>query len=230
MNNITEEFRARPATSIVTAVLLFALIIAFIASFLHFNWAGMIVIFLIILLICLPRFVEKFSKIVVPAGIQIFLICFTFASLFLGDYNHYYSKYFWWDTVLHASSGLAFAIVGFLALYLIANSSTLRVNPWTIAIFSFCFSLAIGAVWEILEFTLDQMFGLNLQAGSLGQVNSLFDTMKDLIADACGALIASLLGYFYLKKKRGSFVNPLMVEFKEDNPELFKKKKAKYDD
>jgi hypothetical protein len=46
--------------------------------------------------------------------------------------------------------------------------------------------LAIGAVWEILEWTLDQTLGSNL---SLGES----DTIGDLVADGAGAFCGGLL-------------------------------------
>ena len=51
----------------------------------------------------------------------------------------------------------------------------------------------IGAMWEILEFITDRTIHTNLQ------VNSLEDTMVDLILDAIGAIITSFVGYLYLK-------------------------------
>jgi hypothetical protein len=53
--------------------------------------------------------------------------------------------------------------------------------------------LSIGALWEIFEFLMDSLFGLNMQK------SGLIDTMWDLIVDALGALVISILGYLYLK-------------------------------
>ena len=49
------------------------------------------------------------------------------------------------------------------------------------------------------------------------------DTMQDLVVDAFGALIVSMIGYRYLKKdsaKAASFWR-LKDQFIEDNPQLF---------
>jgi hypothetical protein len=45
----------------------------------------------------------------------------------------------------------------------------------------------LGGVWEILEWSADQMFGTSEQHG-------LDDTMKDLVMDLVGAMIAAMLG------------------------------------
>ena len=51
-------------------------------------------------------------------------------------------------------------------------------------IFIFMFSVAIGNLWEVLEFLLDVMFKINCQAGGLN------DTMVDMIDGIIGAIIS----------------------------------------
>ena len=46
--------------------------------------------------------------------------------------------------------------------------------------------LAIGAVWEIVEWSSDGVFGSNLSEGNT-------DTVTDLIADGCGSLAGAAL-------------------------------------
>lgn len=61
------------------------------------------------------------------------------------------------------------------------------------------FALGVGALWEIFEFTMDSLFGMNMQKPMLGDPSGLTDTMWDLIVDATGALVISVLGWRYLK-------------------------------
>src|SRR3546814_16435775 len=62
----------------------------------------------------------------------------------------------------------------------------LHMRPSFLAVFAFCFSQAIGALWEIFEFTMDQVFGLTMQKPMLGDPSGLTDTMWDLIVNAIG--------------------------------------------
>ena len=70
----------------------------------------------------------------------------------------------------------------------------MNLSPVFIAVFAFCFALALGAVWEIYEFTMDSVFGTNMQKYMLDNGTALIgqaalqDTMKDIIVDAIGAL------------------------------------------
>ena len=56
--------------------------------------------------------------------------------------------------------------------------------------------MTAGAMWEIFEFTIDQIFEAGMQK------SGLVDTMVDFIIDAVGALVAVIFGYFYIKQGR----------------------------
>ena len=66
-------------------------------------------------------------------------------------------------------------------------------KPSLLTVFSFCFAIALGALWEIFEFAMDSFFGFNMQK------TGLRDTMWDMIVNTVGALIASISGYVYLR-------------------------------
>lgn len=54
-------------------------------------------------------------------------------------------------------------------------------------------TMGIGALWEIIEFFADLLFGLKMQG-------SLNDTMVDLIMVSSAAIIVNLLNYLTQKK------------------------------
>jgi uncharacterized membrane protein YjdF len=147
----------------------------------------------------------------------------------LGELYHYYTTYWWWDVLIHISSGAAFAIIGFIILYILYKTDKIKTSPKIIAIFSFVFALSIGALWEIIEFTIDSAFGTHMQSGSFYWIKmqscGLADTMKDLIDDSIGALFSAIMGYLYIRRESGIVVKPMVKEFKKDNVRLFKKKK-----
>ena len=102
----------------------------------------------------------------------------------------------------------------------------IKTSPKMIAMFSFAFALAIGALWEIGEFTMDSFLGpISNNALTQTVVNGcgLVDTMKDLIGDSIGALFTAIMGYLYLKWDSGILVKSVTKEFKKDNPRFFNK-------
>ena len=64
---------------------------------------------------------------------------------------------------------------------------TMDLSPFFLCLFAFCFSVTLGSLWEIYEFTADGLFGLNMQKFMTAQGEllvgheALRDTMKDII-------------------------------------------------
>jgi len=218
---IKKEIKKHPKRSTLTLILLFTLVVAFVGALRQYNWVSMLVIVIISLLICLPMVVGKLSKINIPLQLEVFAVLFIYASLFLGELKNYYAVYWWWDILLHTGSGLALGLIGFIILYILYKTKKIKTSPKTIAMFTFAFALAIGALWEIVEFTIDSTFG-SISNNVLMQ-GSLRDTMWDLIVDSIGALFSAVMGYLCIKRESGIVVKPMVKEFKKDNPKFFKK-------
>lgn len=155
----------------------------------------------------LPNILEGKFHITIPTNTIIAYLIFLYAAIILGEVRSFYYRFSYWDTVLHAFSA---GMLGSLGFYIVAflNDSeitSLKLSPFFVALFAFCFALAIGVLWEIYEFSFDGLLGLNMQKFRLEDGTNLLgrealkDTMDDLIIDCIGALVTSTIGYFGLK-------------------------------
>lgn len=192
------------------------------------NWMALFVGGLTLFLVFLPRILEDRWGIKFIPEFHIAIIVFIYAGLFLGEVRGYYTKIWWWDSVLHAFSGVALGFAGFLILYILYKSGKFRASFKLLAFFAFLFAVALGALWEIFEFGADSLFGANMQKarGLAGDSRmGVMDTMWDMILNTGGALVASLAGYFYLKKKEMFLIKTLVEKFEKSNISLFKKKR-----
>ncbi len=190
------------------------------------QWLNAVITSGIIIITLFPLLLARTLHVHVPSVFQLMAIGFVFASIFLGEVHDYYSKFWWWDIALHTTSGFLLGIIGFLLVYLLNENDRvhMQMQPGFVALFAFMFALGIGALWEIFEFTMDQVFGMNMQKPMLNDDSGLTDTMFDLIVDAIGALIISVLGYGYLKKSQAkSFLGRWIGAFISKNPRLFTK-------
>lgn len=180
----------------------------------------------IIAITLFPLFMEKQFRVYIPSIFEFLAVLFIFASLFLGEVRDYYLRFWWWDTVLHAASGLLFGIIGFLMVHIINETRHVEfhMKPGFVAFFAFLFAVGIGTIWEIFEFGMDSIFGMNMQKAMLGDPSGLTDTMWDLIVDTLGALVIAVLGYGYQKASmKDSFIKRWIYAFIKSNPRLFRR-------
>ncbi|WP_395332576.1 hypothetical protein WBP06_05285 [Novosphingobium sp. BL-8H] len=177
----------------------------------------------LMLVIALPVIQRRGVIAMVPVEIQVCTVIFIFATLFLGEFRDFYIRFWWWDLVLHTSSGVLLGLLGFILLYLLNETEAvgMALRPAFLALFAFCFAVALGALWEIFEFAMDQIFGMNMQKPMLGDPSGLTDTMWDLIVDTIGALVASVGGLIYLLRARREGRKDWLERFIQRYPKLF---------
>ena len=183
------------------------------------QWLNAFFMLGILILTFAPAVVRRNYRVFLPVEFDFITILFVFLAIFLGEWQDYYNKFWWWDILLHSGSGFLIGIAGFLLVYILNSQRKiqLQMKPLFISLFAFAFALAFGALWEILEFSLDQTFSLNMQKDGLA------DTMWDLIVDAIGAAVISILGFFYLRKGNFLVFDRMIHRFIDRNPRLFKK-------
>jgi uncharacterized membrane protein YjdF len=187
------------------------------------HWIHAFLIVAISMVTLTPMLLGRQYQIHIPAEFQILTVLFVFAALFLGEIRRYYERVWWWDMALHASSGLLLGIFGFLLVYILNQDERVRLSmrPHFVALFAFMFAVTVGTLWEIFEFAMDSLLGTNMQKPMLGDDSGLTDTMWDLILDALGALIISLLGWWYMVRGERSFIERWIRKFVARNPRLF---------
>jgi hypothetical protein len=222
-NKRNEEKRARLVHLIILAALQFAMAAELVFLVAEQQWVRVFLVTGVMLTMALPVVLKSRFPVQIPSEIQILAILFGFATLFLGEVRDYYERFWWWDQALHATAGLLLGLQGFMTVYILNEDRhvDLHMRPSFLAIFAFCFSQAIGAIWEIFEFTMDQVFGLTMQKPMLGDPFGLTDTMWDLIVNAIGALVISVAGWRYLSRGRSSYLDDWVRRFIARNPQLF---------
>jgi len=191
------------------------------------RWMHAFLVVAVMTATLVPFIAPKRLGVVIPSELQILAILFIFATIFLGEVRAYYERLWWWDLALHATAGLLLGLVGFLVVYILNENDLvdLQMRPSFVALFAFLFSVGIGTFWEIFEFGMDEVFGLTMQKPMLGDPSGLTDTMWDLVVDALGAAVMSVMGWRYLTGVRNRRVDTWVSRFLARNPQLFRGKR-----
>lgn len=166
----------------------------------------------------LPMLVTKLTRVKLPNSLRSFFYIFVVCGTVLGEMFSLYYAIPFWDSLLHFGSGIMLAIHGSILLVNFFRQKNCQnlISPVFIAIVAVCFALCIGVFWEIYEFAADCLLDLNMQKALLQDGTeligkaALIDTMKDLIVDTAGAIVAAVAAYLSLKNNNGwlySYIN-----------------------
>lgn len=223
-NTVTESLTGTNVYLALTLLLQAILGVGLVLFIWRGNWENVFLTVFVIVLTLVPAFLRREYRIYIPPEFQLIAAAFVFLSLFLGSATDFYYKLWWWDIVLHTSSGFLLGIVGYLALFVLNGSDKLPkgIRPIFVCTFGVMFAVSLGVVWEIIEFAIDEFFpSVNMQSRETGVV----DTMEDLIVDLIGAIIVAVGGWIYYKTGRHSFLADGVNAFLARNKRLFAKRK-----
>ena len=159
----------------------------------------------------LPGILKKRINLEIPSNMLIIYAGFLYSAIYLGEVRSFYYTVPHWDTILHTFSGAMLGALGFSFISFLNKTDNVPLNlsPLFVAVFTFCFAVTLGVVWEIYEFTIDLILKTNMQKFAMKNgeplmgAAALADTMKDLIVDTLGALFMSFMGYISLKHEKG---------------------------
>lgn len=141
----------------------------------------------------IPFILKIFIKIDEKDKLEFYI--FIFIAEFLGCIVNLFKYISWFDTLSHFVSGIYFFIIGLKVLRIINKYD--EKNMFFNILFAIAISLSSACIWEIFEFSIDNLFNMNLQHNI---DTGVIDTMEDIIACTTGAFISGLSYYFYRKK------------------------------
>ncbi|MBW9092771.1 hypothetical protein JNB62_03640 [Microbacterium jejuense] len=134
-----------------------------------------------------PAAAELLFRTTLPRALQLHFLIFIVAGPFMGSALHVYWVIDEWDTLIHFDSGVLVAWIGMLWLRRVEERTEVSLPTWFGILVIQLTAMAFAAAWEICEFASDHILG------TFAQLDSLVDTMGDLIAGTLGGLCAIAL-------------------------------------
>lgn len=204
-----------PSTIVLTAI---RALLAFEAgiALLRGVWPAVFIPLAALVLTVLPGVLAGRVGLRLPPSFLAAIGLFVLATLYLGEVQDFYNRFWWWDLVLHFGSAMGFGILGFLLVFMLFQGDRYAAPPWALGVLSFCLAMTVGVLWEIFEYAMDTLFGFNMMKSGLP------DTMADLMVDAVGAALAAGAGVVYLLDRAGRLGAPFDL-FIETNRTRFRK-------
>ena len=163
--------RKSRATLITYAVIRLLILAVMIRSITAGNSENAFTCLLSLFLLYLPSIIERKLEMRLPTALEITVVVFIFASEILGEIACFYVTVPFWDKAMHTVSGFIYAAVGYSMADILNRDkrTSFRLSPVFLAVVAFCFSMTIGALWEIFEFSVDNLLMKDMQKDTVIQ-------------------------------------------------------------
>ena len=127
-----------------------------------FDFRVMFVISCNIILLLLLYILERIKGLKFTFSLKLLIYLFLFCAIVLGEVFDFYTRYTYWDDVLHFIAGIGTSYMGLI----IFKNNVKNINKVLLTlcvIFSFSFSVMLGTLWEFIEFGFDKYLGFDMQ-------------------------------------------------------------------
>jgi hypothetical protein len=182
-------------TYLMQFIILMTVVLSLVTGNFFVSISGTIVLFVSFI----PYYFERKTHIIIPWWVTFFITLSLYLHIAGYSLGLYESAYPYYDKFAHLVSSTTIAMLMFLLVLILNRYGNIRFSRIMIFFTVFLFTLALGSIWEILEFSIDQVFGNRLHFNTMLQ-HGLDDTMSDLIFNLIGGLIVASIGTWYLKR------------------------------
>lgn len=145
-----------------------------------------------VVLSLVPSLVQRSYSVTLPFELDLLITLSIFLNTFMGEGLNFYQRIWLYDKALHIYGSAVVGLLAFVVVYTLNYTRKVRLSLPLIGFFTVTFAMAMGGIWEIMEFTVDSLFDKTTQ-------NGLTDTMWDLINDLIGGIITAVIGMLYVK-------------------------------
>lgn len=160
-----------------------------------------------IFFLALPKLLYKLFKIPKLFKVEILFYTFCFLAYVLGIVCGLYKLTSFYDKFIHTLAGIFFSFIAVVILVFIKKEKFENPDKILISIFSFSFSMAVAAMWEVCEYIINIIFKTDPQNF---QTTGLNDTMLDITVCLLGTVIfQAALFIFFKKDKTMCFINKI---------------------
>lgn len=127
--------------------------------------------------------------------LQTALTLLVFEAAFCGSILGFYITVPGFDKLNHGLFGAMLALLAIPVFFWLnpAQRNQLTIRPGFLALFCVAFAISGKIGWEFYEFSADRLLQTNMQVWQQDGVAGLTDTMLDLTAGLCGAILSSCL-------------------------------------
>ncbi len=183
------------------------LILSILSSIYYQLWHLLSANVFLLILIFIPDILKSSSKVVFPKEFEWTLMIFIVLTIIFGRTK---------GIIAPIAFGIGISFIGFIMSMILYSTNRVKQNRFLITIFSFSLAVTFGATIELVKYYLKLALG---QPITTSVYTFSMSTLTYVIA---GALLSSLVGYFYMKTELTP-IKKLVNKFKSKNPDIFER-------
>ena len=170
----------------------------------NYTWVPAAIISLFMSTI--PAIAGRNLKLVLPLELNFWIVLALFLHV-VGGFSNFYNTVPGWDHLTHIMSASLIGALGFVVVVTVDKYfDSIHLPQGFLAVIIVLLTMAVGVIWEIMEFANDSLMHTELQYG-------LGDTMMDLFFDGVAGFIIAFVGSWYLRKMTAEhFVESMQIE------------------
>lgn len=111
----------------------------------------------------------------------------------LGNFVHFYARFFWWDRVAHSFGSAAAAVVSAGLFLHLELKKLIHLTPWLHVLVAVSVSVFFTVLYEISELFGDEWFNLH-------RITDFYDTADDLRFNLLATVPAAIIIVFVAKR------------------------------
>lgn len=227
-NKVAKKIAKNEKAALIFHIVIASLIVlCLVRQTINKNYFDVLLCGLSLILISIPSRIESRTKVELPQTLEIIVISFVFSAEILGEIENFYFYIPLWDSLLHVTTGVLAAAVGFGMIDLInTHAKRISMTPIFVVAIAFCFSMTIAVFWEFFEYGADKIVRTDMQKDmivseiatiKLDETNTnksiaISDISKTMVYDKDGNILATFDGYLDIGLKdtmKDLFVNML---------------------
>ncbi len=82
-----------------------------------------------------PVVVARWAQIHVPSSFMLAVVLFVGGTLLLGEVYGFYTRFWWWDMLMHGGSAVGFGLIGFVLVFMMFQGDKFAAPPAAVAFF-----------------------------------------------------------------------------------------------
>ncbi len=115
----------------------------------------------------------------------------------MGNFLHYYGRYWWWDHLTHGIGGLAVTTAFYVVTIALWRAGRIKMSWFVVNVYAFCIGQTLGALYEVSEWLGDIWFNTH-------RVGGPFDSPRDIFFNMAGGALALLIGAWWRVRHRAA--------------------------